>query len=104
VSNAVEQVRAWAAPFLVSIICGLGLVLWNSQQGRIASLEDEVGKSRLTLAVIADNQENGREERNLFQQSVSQRLDRMEDVLTDVGKSLAALAAIQQRQEKDLGR
>ena len=96
---------------MVSIICGMGLILWQNQQkiidslqDRIASMEIEVGNSRATLAVISENQSNSREDRQEFQQGVTARLDRMEQVLTEVGKSLSALAAIHERQERDSGR
>ena len=110
-TDVFTKVRSWAAPFMVSIICGMALILWQNQQNiidslqdRIASMEVEVGNSRATLAVISENQSNSREDCQEFQQGVTARLDRMEEVLTEVGKSLSALAAIQERQERDSGR
>lgn len=104
----IRQLKTWAAPILLSIAAFLGLTLWNQQLGtiqslneRIISLEEQLSNAEQALAVINSNQENSTASRTDFQKATSDRLDRMEDVLTQMGQNLAALTAIQQRQDQE---
>jgi hypothetical protein len=95
VSSALEQVKAWSAPALLAVVSTMALFIWNVQQGRLETLENEVSSYRATLATISESQRNAAENRVEFQTATTSRLDRMEDVLIELSSNISALTAVQ---------
>lgn len=95
-----DRLRAWAVPILVTAILGLGSFVFGEQQSRISSLEVQSSASTNALATITANQSNSLADRQQFQSDTTSKIDKMSDVLSAMGQSLAALTAIQQRQEQ----
>lgn len=95
VSNALEQIKSWSAPILMSVIAGLVLFIWNGLEKRTAALEVENASYRSALATITENQRNSAENRTEFQNATTTRLNRMEDVLVTLSNNISALTAIQ---------
>jgi len=93
---AIDQIKTWAAPLLMTALVGTCLYIFNEQRHRITALELQVASSNSTIATIAESQRNSAADRADFQSATTARLDRMQDVLTKIGENLAALTAIQQ--------
>lgn len=95
-----DRLRAWAVPILVTAILALAGYVWSEQQNRISTLELQTTTNINALATIQANQSNSLEDRKQFQNDTSAKINKMADVLDAMGQNLAALTAIQQRQEQ----
>lgn len=94
-----DTVKAWSAPALLTVVLVLCGMLWTQQQARIDALEKQVQVSSATITGISVQQQTNTDDRKVFQDAVNVRLDKMQDVLTNVGQSLARLTALQERDE-----
>lgn len=95
-ANTVDQIKAWATPALLLAVLALSGFIWTEQQGRIKTLEETASTDSSALAVIAANQATSLADRTDFQIATTSRLSKIDDTLTAVGQSLAALTALQQ--------
>lgn len=98
--NATDQLKVWATPVLLIAVLGLSGFIWTELQGRIKALEQSSIGNDAALAVISANQQNSLTDRTDFQNATTARLDKMADVLSTVGQSLAALTALQQQAQR----
>lgn len=96
--STIDQFKAWATPALLVAVLALSGFIWSEQQSRIKALEATASSDSSALAVIGANQQTSLADRTDFQTATTARLGKIDDTLTAVGQSLAALTALQQLQ------
>lgn len=99
-AGTMDQIRSWVTPALLVAVLALSGFIWSEQQSRIKALEATANSSSSALAVIVANQSTNLADRTDFQTATTVRLGKIDDTLTSVGNSLAALTALQQMAQR----
>lgn len=93
---AIETIKAWSAPILLTMILGLCGTLWVEQRDRIATLERQTAEATNALAVVTSNQQVSKEDRQDFQTATTKRLDQMTDLMAQLNDAVVRLTTLQE--------
>jgi len=96
--STIEVVKAYSAPALLAVILVLCGLLWSGTQQRISSLEQQLATTSSTVQVIAVTQQASKEDRALFQDATTARLNQMADLLSTLNDAVVRLSALQEKE------
>lgn len=109
--SVIDQVKSWASPVLLAAVIAMAGYIWLRSEDRdnrndavVARVAEQLSGVASSVAVMQETQRNSAESRLEFQGSMTTAVNKLDDAVMGLSESVAALTAIQQRQEQVLGR